>query len=263
MLQNKSTDSEINPIMLKNKSSSKSQSESQVNQTDQNIQETSYADNLNYILKNISKLSNEEKQEFLKKIQQINKNLPFDLFNLYTDYKRSTLTGNKCYPHSVGVEYSRVKSLLRKKLNSDENKDKSENNSQQSTKGDKYIGLKDISKMSIKERVSYKQNQLELNSKYDLYEDLKSYIDNELKKEDEIKNIKNQSNPHNERVVPTKLDFHNQIQKYYNEVVLNDMNEIIMNNILDNKKIYMGLVIVRKERLENLYDKFIDYYKNL
>jgi hypothetical protein len=257
MLQNQSSDPEINSLILKNKISSQVQS----NQSVQNPQENSQTENINYILKNISKLTEEERHALLSNIEKLNKNLPFDLFNLYTDYKRSTLTGNKCFPHSVGVEYTRVKSLLRKKLNSDEDTDKRENNTQQVQPiSDKYIGLKDISKMSIKERVSYKQNQLELNSKYDLYEDLKNYIEDELKKEAEIRNIKNQST---QQVVPAKFDFQNQIQKYYNNVVINDMNEIIMNNILDNKKIYLGLVIVRKERLDNLYDKFIDYYKNL
>jgi hypothetical protein len=262
MLQNKSQDSEINSIISKNKSSSISQNESQANQTVQNIKETSQAENVNYVLKNISKLSDEEKEEFIKNIKKINKNLPFDLFNLYTDYKRTTLTGNKCYPHSVGVEYSRVKSLLRKKLNSVEIKDMSINPTQHSDSSDKFVGLKDISKMSMKERVSYKQNQLELNSKYDLYEDLKNYIENELKKEQEIKNIKIHSKDQVEKA-PSIIDFNNQIQKYYNDVVINDTNEIIMNNILDNKKIYLGLVVVRKERLNNLYDKFIDFYKNL
>jgi len=166
------------------------------------------------------------------------------MFNIYADQKRSILTSNKCFPFVAGVEYLRLKAMLRKKI------------AQYESHGDKYVGPTDYSKLSIKDRASYKQKQLDANSSLDYIQDAKKYIEAELKDIVEIQNL----NKNSQQKLKITSDL---IDKIYNEVVISEVNDLILNNILDNKKIYLGVVVVRQERIENLYNKFIEYNNNL
>jgi hypothetical protein len=122
--------------------------------------------------------------------------------------------------------------------------------------GDKYVGPTDYSKLSIKDRASYKQKQLDVNSSLDYIQDAKKYIESELRDIVEIQNL-NKNTQHKLKVTSDLIN------RIYDDVVISEVNELILNNILDNKKLYLGIVIVRQERIENLYNKFIEYNNNL
>lgn len=154
------------------------------------------------------------------------KDFGFDFINNFVHVKKMTKLKN-CKEFNAGADYVVLKSMINKKLNIvNDNKE--------------LVSLDDISKMSLKERMNYKDEQFEINSKHNIYDDIKFYLENEAKPK-----LKNETN----------------IEKVYNEVVIQETNDLILSNILNNKKIYIGLVIVRKERLQNLYEKLAEMNK--
>jgi hypothetical protein len=127
----------------------------------------------------------------------------------------------------AGIDYFTLKSKIIKRNNLNEN----------------LLYLTDISKMNLKERLDYKKEQEEINSNNTLYEDIYEFLKSiEIKKDDNKKLEKS-------------------IDKLYNEIVINDINDIIINNILNNKDIYSALIIVKKDRFHNLYEKLVEQIK--
>lgn len=185
---------------------------------------------INNLIREISTLNENDKIEILSNSKN-NKDIFFDYFNLLVDYKR---VSNSILPSIVGIDYTMMKNLIRKKLNSEE-------------KDNELISLKDISKLSIKERNSYKNRQNELNYKNNIYEDIKEYISQQI----EIYN--KSASIINEKSLSIDSD------KLYEDIVINETNDVIINNLLDNKKLIVALVVIRKERLNNLYDKLNEY----
>jgi len=212
--------------------------------------ETKSNNNFSSTLQNLIKLNDENRQKIFECIKCLGE-APFDFFLLYADYKRNTLSGNKIHPIVLGGNYTMIKSMLRKRLITLQNdqKDKSES----------YISLDDISKLSLKDRLSYKNNQKETNSKYNIYEDIKEYVKKEINTQQELDNLKTISE--NNSIESSKIQI--QVDEIFEKVVIQDLNEMMVNNILDNKKIYMALVIVRKERLLNLYEKLKEHNEKL
>ena len=259
---------------------------------------------MGYIFKNLDKIAEGDRINFFADLENISnyniskenlnfislKDVHFDMFNLWTDFKRNALLGNKCVSLTAGIDYLRLKSMIRKKLNLmqitnlvDKNNQKREDD-RNNIKEKDYSSLKDVSKMSIKERVQYKEHQLDMNSKFNIYEDIKEYINSEIKNELEILNLKNKDRKgvgmdmdgvmslehkeNREELSSISSNFNlskieADIDNIFNSVVIEEMNDIIINNILDNKKLYVGLVIIRKERLNNLYEKLQEYNKTL
>ncbi len=191
------------------------------------------------VVKKIINLNESDRSSILEELYLVNKNLPFDILNLFVEMLRSTIRGTKCYPFIIAPEYMRVKSLIRKRLDS-------------SCSDDIYGSLSDISKLSLKEREKYREHQMELNIKYDIYSDIVRYIDKEIKNDLEVQKIRNSL---------TNYKFETGVEKIYN-TISNDINEIIMNNILENKKVYVGLAVVRQERINQLFDKMNDFYNS-
>jgi hypothetical protein len=146
-------------------------------------------------------------------------NFLFDFFNLYTFFRLKSMT-KYGKPIYSGLDYLQIKSNLIKKYNLNDKDD--------------YISLDQLSKMNLQERMEYKNHQLQVNSMNNIYDDLMSYM-----------NIKGISG--------------SQVEKAYNEMILNEVNEAIINQIFNNKEIYTGVVIVKKERLESLFNNLIQY----
>ncbi len=193
------------------------------------------------VVKQIINMSESDRISILEEISLINKNLPFDILNLFVEIQRSSLNMANCYPFIIGPEYMRVKSLVRKRLDS-------------SSTDDVYASVSDISKLSLKERDKYREHQMESNIKYDIYSDIVRYIDKEIKTELEIQKIKNKDGVINYK-------FEAGVEKIYQKVS-NDINDIILNNILDTKQIYVGLAVIRQERLNELYQNMKDFYNS-
>ncbi len=179
---------------------------------------------------------------------EIDKDISFDFFNLLSDYKRRMgMKGS--YASTVGADFIRVKSMIRGRF---ENGLCSKDNSK-----DNYVTLNDISKMSLKERFAYKQNLMTANTQFTIYEDIKNYIKKEFNEKMEVKSLFKKDNDNN-----TNIDMYLELDEVFDKVVIRDVNDIIVNNILNNNKLYIGVVFVRNERLDNLYDKFIDFNKH-
>ncbi len=206
--------------------------------------------NFSSTLQNLIKLNDENRIKIFEGIKCL-REAPFDFFLLYADYKRNTLSGNKIHPIVLGGNYTMIKSMLRKRLIILQN--------DQNDKNESYISLGDISKLSLKDRLSYKNHQKETNSKYNIYEDIKEYIEKEINTQQELDKLKTISE--NNSIESTKIQ--TQVDEIFDKVVIQDLNEMMVNNVLDNKKIYMALVIVRKERLLNLYEKLKEHNEKL
>lgn len=187
----------------------------------------------------------------LKSDVHMNENLSFDYFNLYSDFIRKNILGKKSSSLYAGVDFMRVKNMIRKKINSTLHNDQ-ENNSLE------FVSLSDISKMSLKERIIYKQTQLDLNTKFNIYEDIREYIQKEISEAKEIDNITNIKNYNHKSLLDS-----NTIEDIFNQIVIKEVNDQIINNILNNSKLYIGLVLVRSERLENLFQKLNEFNINL
>ena len=132
-----------------------------------------------------------------------------------------------CASSFVGVDYGIIKSYIKKKIILDEN-----------FSGEKFISLDEMRKMTLKERLSIKNEQLTKNLNNNIYEDIQSYIKNEVK----------------ELVVTTKKNYEMNQNNIFDQVVIKDVNNIIINNMLDNNRFYIGLLIVKNERLDHLYE---------
>jgi hypothetical protein len=133
-----------------------------------------------------------------------------------------------CRLVAFGTDYIPLKSKIIKKLGLDEK--------------DSFIQLDQISKMSLKERMDHKQESDDINSNHNIYEDIYYFL----------KNIKSEK---------TSKKIESNIDKIYNDFVINDVNDTLINNMLNNKEIYSALVIVRKDRLNTLHDKLLEQIK--
>lgn len=221
----------------------------------QSLHSQSEERNFNLTLQSLINISDENRIKLFDNLKT-KREIPFDFFLVYSEYKRNSLSGNKIHPLVIGGNYIMLKSMLRKRL-------LNKNNNKEYDKNDKYISLDDISKLSLKDRVAYKNYQKEMNSKHNIYEDIKEYIKSELNSQNDLDklkslSIKNDNNKENVLLMDEKK-IETKVEEMYEKVVIQDLNEIMINNILDNKKIYMALVIVRSERLNNLYDKLIEH----
>jgi hypothetical protein len=178
------------------------------------------------LIKIIEKLKPGDKKELFDSFKNNNSDFVFDYANIYAQNKQMKI--KHCYTFVIGTSYSILRSLINKKLNLQDQKS--------------YL-VKDVSKLSLKERLTYKKEQIDLNSKNNIYEDIKLYIE--------------------ETVSENRKNIDTNINNLYQGVVIDEVNDIMINNILDNKKIYVGLLIVRKERLNNLCVKLEEMNKKI
>jgi hypothetical protein len=178
------------------------------------------------LIKIIEKLKPEDKKEFFDSFKNNNSDFLFDYTNIYAQNKQMKI--KNCYTFVAGMNYTTLRSLINKKLNL------------QDQKG--YL-VKDVSKLSLKERLTHKKEQLELNSKNNIYEDIKLYIE--------------------ETISENRKNTDTNINNLYQNVVIDEVNDIMINNILDNKKIYVGFLVVRKERLNNFCLKLEEMNKKI
>lgn len=140
-----------------------------------------------------------------------NKDFVFDFYNLIIKEKEKLLKNTRY--SIVCPNFGYLLSLIHKTI--------------KSKQIDDSLTVKDITKMSLKERTAYKNQQFSINSQHNIYESIIDYM-----KENQVYNV-----------------------DIYNEIVFNEANQIISNNILNDKKLYLGLVIVRRERLNSLIEK--------
>lgn len=217
-------------------------------------------ENLDSLLKKLGKLNEEERINIFKQVmeegiksQSFPKDFIFDFVNLYSDYIRRMISGKGSFPYYAGSDYMRLRALIRKRLNS------FLNSGENSTDSDVQVTLEDIQKMSLKERFAYKQHQLEMNSKFNLYEDIKDFIREKIENELEVEKIKRNNTSNT-----LKTDqMQSQVDEIFSQVAVQEVNELMINNTLNNNKLYVAVVLVRQERLQNLYEKFLEYNKNL
>ena len=99
------------------------------------------------------------------------------------------------------------------------------------------MSLDDLTKMTLKERLSIKNEQNKKNLNNNIYEDIKSYIRNEVKES-----------------ITSSYKYELNQNSLYEQVVIKDVNNILINNIMSNKSFYVGLVIVKNERFDQLYE---------
>jgi hypothetical protein len=184
--------------------------------------------NINDIVDIVYKLDDSKRLDLIESInEKIGKNISLDIFSIYAANIMSYKTKN-CRIIAVGTEYVSLKSKMIKKLGLNEK--------------DEFVNLNQISKMSLKERMDHKAEVDKLNSNYNIYEDILNFLKNS-KSDSGSKKIEQNA------------------EKIYNNYVINDVNETIINNILNNREIYSAFIIVRKDRLNNLHDKIIDQIK--
>jgi hypothetical protein len=188
------------------------------------------------LLKHLIELEDESKYELINLLKNeiSDKDLPFNLFNSICEYKRQKLAGGKISYIYSGLDYYTIKSIIRKRL-------KNLSSDETDSRFEKNLSMSDISKMSLKERINFKEWQQDINSKYSIYEDIKHLIDKEMIETGEGQILNS--------------------QQIFDDIVIAHGNEILINNFLDNKKLYLALVIVRKERLDNLYEKMTELNK--
>jgi chaperonin cofactor prefoldin len=185
-------------------------------------------ENTNEMIEFIYKLDDSNRIELIEKInEKLGKNISLDIYNINAARIMSSKSKN-CRLIAAGMDYVSLKSKLINKYSLDEN--------------DIYVSLKQISKMTLNERLDKKTEIDRLNTQNNIYEDIGNFLMN-TKSKSSNKNIQNN------------------IEKIYNDYVINDVNESIINNIMNNKEIYSALVIVSKDRLNNLHDKLIDQLK--
>ena len=176
----------------------------------------------------VYKLDDSKRSDFIEKVnEKVGKNISLDIFSINAARIMNNKSRN-CRIISVGTDYVSLKSKIIKKLGLEEKDD--------------FVNLDQISKMSLKERMDHKNEIDQLNSKYNIYEDMMTFLKN-TKSDTAYKKIEKNA------------------EKIYNDFVINDVNETIINNILNNKEIYSALVIVRKDRLNTLHDKIIEQIK--
>lgn len=205
------------------------------------------------LIKKVLSLKEEERVQLLSQITENLKDfkeIPYDFFNILTDFKKKTAS-NKAFCFYAGVDFARLKAMVRKNINMLDNTNTNTNN----ISDDKdYVGIEEIKKMSLKERFEYKEAQKEINTKFNLYEDIKEYIKEEINNRKATKKLLAKTDLSNlENKNPDEI---------FNTIAIQEVNDILFNNILNNKNIYLALVIVRIERLENLYEKFAELNKN-
>ena len=184
----------------------------------------------------IENLNENEKILSFEKLQNNGlKDIFFNFSNSFLDYKIKKICRNKLNYECIGIDYLLIKSLIRKKINKEE---------------DSEDMLSKFNKMSLAHREDYKERKLEINSKYNIYEDILEYIEIQLTEQ-------------NDSETDNKFEFKIKAKEIYDQIVLNEVSDLIINKILDNKSIYIGLVIVRDERLNNLYEKLKELKNNL
>jgi hypothetical protein len=171
------------------------------------------------LMKTFLNFSETEKSKFLQKMST--RNFTFDFFNIYSFFRMNGIS-KQTRPAYIGIDYLQLKSNLIKKLNLNEK--------------DEFITLEQLSKMNLKERMDYKNSQLELNSLNNIYESVEKFLTNKGINKDKTKQI-------------------------VSEVVIEGVNETISNNILNSKELYTGLVLIRADRLDNLFNKLTEDIK--
>jgi len=127
-----------------------------------------------------------------------------------------------------------------------ENSNHNEVNENSNDINKRILSIDDYKKLSIKERLQINKDQFDLNNSNSIYEDFKKYIQNKIIED------KNRGNK-----VSENTDF------LYKKFAIDEFNEYICKRVLENKDIFTGIIIVRKERLEDLYDKFYEFNKNI
>jgi len=164
------------------------------------------------------------------KLKEFEKEKDFymNLISLFTQYKAQKMLQN-CTSIHVGVDFSVLKTILKKRiiLNSE---------SKNQNEGKKNPIL------SINERLKVKKELFETNCKYDIYNDLLNLM------KEEILEINQKSL---EKINPN-------LEKIFNDLVIDEFNQIIINNISDNKQLYIGLFLVNSKRLDSLYDAILE-----
>ena len=189
--------------------------------------------NLQKSEENIDKIDNIEETinslDIFKKLKVLEdeKDFYINLMSLITNYKAKKMLKN-CNPIYVGVDFSVIKTILKKRLilNDEDTKD----------------SLANISKSNIKERLMIKKEIFETNCKYDIYNDLINIMSQEIF-EINSKSLK--------KIEPS-------LDKLYHDLVMDEFNEMIINNISDNKSLYIGLFLVNNKRLNSLYEAILD-----
>ena len=137
--------------------------------------------------------------------------------------KRNSLSGNKIHPIVLGGNYIMIKSMLRKKLMTNQNLNENDKNDNES-----YISLDDMSKLSLKERLSYKNYQKDMNSKHNIYEDIKEYIRNEINSQYEFEKLKNLSANSLESNINSSIDIkkvETEVDEIFEKIVIQDLIE--------------------------------------
>jgi hypothetical protein len=143
--------------------------------------------------------------------------------------------GKSCQSVFAGVDYGIIKSYVKKKIILDEE-----------FLGEDTVSLEDLKKMTLKERLSVKKEEELKNLNKNIYDDIKTYISTEIKHK-----------------ITSGKKFEINQDAFFDQVVIKDVNSIIMNNVISNKKAYVGLLIVSNERMEQLYELLKESKSNL
>jgi len=158
----------------------------------------------------------------------------YNLMILSADYYcRKNSSG--CESVFAGVDYGIIKSYIKKKIILDEH-----------FSGQDSVSLEDLKKMTLKERLSLKKDQETKNMNNNIYSDIKRYITTEIKS-----------------VIPSANNYEINHDNLYEQVVIKDVNNILINNIISDKKFYVGLVVISNERFDHFVETIKETKNNL
>lgn len=224
--------------------------------TDYNKEENSIS-TANQAAGSILKLPKVEMNNLFKKIslQNATQHIPnpdfyFNFFCIIAELKRRQM--RNCDYICIGQSYTLLVDILARYFannpNFNSNSEDIKNSQSSNDSSDKKIlTIDDYKKLSIRERVQINKDQFDVNSTHSVYEDIKNLLRDKI-------NVHNNS-----------CDFSlNENEDFlFNKYVINGFNEYLCKKILENPDIFTAIVIVRKERLDDLYEKLNEYNKNL
>ena len=196
-------------------------------------------DSCKFISQSILQLSNNDMNSLFKKIKN-NDDFYFNFFNIIAELKRNQL--KNCQYLFVGQPYT----LVLDKINIFFSNKYVLKDNQLEDLNKKVLSIDEFKKLSIRERLQNKKDQFDLNSNKSIYEDIKKIIINKIG-ESKKANIQINETP----------------DLLYNNLVIGEVNDFICKKVLENTNIYIGVLFVRKERLDDLFEKFSDLNKNI
>ena len=200
----------------------------------------------NKLASEILQLNKNDMNNLFKKLSN-NKSpdLYFNYFCIVAELKRNQL--RNCEYLFIGQPYSLLIDIINKYFSNNLNNQNSdiENKEKQDLK-QKILSIDEYKKLSVKERVQINKDQFDMNSINSIYEDFKKYIQNKI-----------EENKKSGNKVSENADF------LYKKFALDEFDEYMCKRILENNDIFTGILIVRKERLDDLYEKLNEYNKNI